>query len=226
MTDTLAPVKPARLIINGQAVDAASGQTFTTTNPATEEPICAVAEGGAEDVDRAVQAARAAFDKGVWSRIAGAAEIWNALEACGLPEILGVWNHEGAPATRFTVIQIRQRYPGHARNVLHVASNCMAGAYNGKWTVVVDDDVDCSDIDQVLWAMGTRFDPMTDIDLVQKAWSSGRDPMFLPGNFNNRILIDACIPYNRKLRGEFPKVVEVPNDVRAQLKAKFSLVFK
>jgi hypothetical protein len=67
---------------------------------------------------------------------------------------------------------------------------------------------------------------VTDIDLVQKAWSSGRDPMFLPGNFNNRILIDACVPYNRKLKGEFPKVVEVPEDVRAQLKAKFPQVFK
>jgi hypothetical protein len=50
--------------------------------------------------------------------------------------------------------------------------------------------------------------------------------MFLPGNFNNRILIDACVPYNRKLKGEFPKVVEVPNDVRVQLKAKFPHVFK
>jgi hypothetical protein len=74
--------------------------------------------------------------------------------------------------------------------------------------------------------MGTRFDPVTDIDVVQKAWSSGRDPMFLPGNFNNRILIDACMPYNRKLKGEFPKVVEVPDNVRAQLKAKFPQVFK
>ena len=55
MTDTLAPVKPARLIINGEAVDAASGRTFTTVNPATEEPLCAVAEAGAEDVDRAVR---------------------------------------------------------------------------------------------------------------------------------------------------------------------------
>jgi UbiD family decarboxylase len=80
-------------------------------------------------------------ETGLLKGIAGAAEIWKALEACGLPEILGVWNHEGAPATRFTVIQIRQRYPGHARNGLHVAANCMAGAYNGKWTVVVDDDV-------------------------------------------------------------------------------------
>ncbi len=69
MTDTLAPVKPARLIIGGKAVDAASGKTFTTVNPATEEPICAVAEAGVEDVDRAVQAARVAFDDGPWPRM-------------------------------------------------------------------------------------------------------------------------------------------------------------
>lgn len=163
-------------------------------------------------------------ETGLLKGIAGAAEIWKALEACGLPEILGVWNHEAGPATRFTVIQIRQRYPGHARNVLHVASSCSAGAYNGKWTVVVDEDIDASDLDQVLWAMCTRFDPITDIDTIQKAWSSGRDPMFLPGNFNNRILVDACIPYDRKLKGKFPTVVEVSPELRAKLKAKWGKI--
>ncbi len=69
MTDTLSPVKPGKLIINGEAVDAASGRTFMTTNPATEEPICQVAEAGAEDVDRAVQAARAAFESGPWPKM-------------------------------------------------------------------------------------------------------------------------------------------------------------
>ena len=68
MTDTLAPVKPGKLIINGEAVDAASGATFTTSNPATEEAITQVASAGAEDVDRAVKAARAAFD-GPWGRM-------------------------------------------------------------------------------------------------------------------------------------------------------------
>ena len=68
MTDTLAPVKPARLIINGEAVNAASGATFTTMNPATEEPICEVAQAGPEDVDRAVKAARAAFE-GSWGKM-------------------------------------------------------------------------------------------------------------------------------------------------------------
>ncbi|HXJ67841.1 MAG TPA: aldehyde dehydrogenase family protein, partial [Verrucomicrobiae bacterium] len=68
MAETLAPVKPGRLIIDGRAVDAASGATFTTVNPATEEPITTVAEAGPEDVDRAVKAARAALD-GAWSKM-------------------------------------------------------------------------------------------------------------------------------------------------------------
>src|SRR5207248_489535 len=111
--------------------------------------------------------------------------------------VLGVAN---GPATRFTAIQIKQRYPGHSRNALHVACSCQGGAYAGKWTVVVDEDIDAGDLDQVLWAMCTRFDPVTDIDLIQKAWASKRDPLYLPGNFNNRILVDACIPYDKKLK--------------------------
>jgi UbiD family decarboxylase len=164
-------------------------------------------------------------ETGLLKGIAGAAEIWRALDACGLPDIMGVWNHEAGPATRFTAIQIRQRYPGHARNVLHVASNCQGGAYAGKWTVVVDDDIDAGELDQVLWAMCTRFDPVTDIDLIQKAWASKRDPLYLPGNFNNRILIDACIPYEKKLAGTFPTVVDVSSELRAKLRAKFPALF-
>ena len=69
MTQALATVKPGKLILDGQAVDAASGKTIVTMNPATEEPVCAVAEAGPEDVDRAVAAARAAFESGPWSRM-------------------------------------------------------------------------------------------------------------------------------------------------------------
>jgi phenylacetaldehyde dehydrogenase len=56
-----------KLLINGEWVDAASGRTFESLNPATEEVLASVARGEAEDVDRAVRAARAAFDDGaVW----------------------------------------------------------------------------------------------------------------------------------------------------------------
>jgi len=164
-------------------------------------------------------------ETGLLKGIAGAAQIWRTLDACGIPDVLGVWNHEAGPATRFTAIQLRQRYPGHARNALHIASNCQGGAYAGKWTVVVDEDIDAGDLDQVLWAMCTRFDPVTDIDLIQKAWASKRDPLYLPGNFNNRILVDACIPYEKKLNKTFPIVVDVSGDLRSKLRAKFPALF-
>jgi phenylacetaldehyde dehydrogenase len=60
---------PRQLFINGQWTDAASGRTFETPNPATGATLASVAEGDAEDIDRAVQAARAAFDDGPWSRM-------------------------------------------------------------------------------------------------------------------------------------------------------------
>src|SRR5271167_4453826 len=58
---------PNQLFIGGNWVDALSGETFTTLNPATGEVLAEVASGGAADVDRAVVAARAAFETGAWS---------------------------------------------------------------------------------------------------------------------------------------------------------------
>jgi phenylacetaldehyde dehydrogenase len=60
---------PRQLFINGQWVDAASGKTFETPNPATGETLARIAEGDVEDVNRAVTAARRAFDSGPWSRM-------------------------------------------------------------------------------------------------------------------------------------------------------------
>jgi phenylacetaldehyde dehydrogenase len=58
-----------KILINGQWVAAASGKTFPTYNPSTGEVLSNVAEGDREDIDRAVQAARAAFETGPWSKI-------------------------------------------------------------------------------------------------------------------------------------------------------------
>jgi len=61
--------KTRKMLINGKWVDAASGKTFPTYNPATGEVLARVAEGDREDIDRAVKAARAAFESGPWSRL-------------------------------------------------------------------------------------------------------------------------------------------------------------
>ena len=61
--------KTRTMLINGKWVDSASGKTFPTYNPATGEVLSNVAEGDKEDIDRAVKAARAAFETGPWSKI-------------------------------------------------------------------------------------------------------------------------------------------------------------
>jgi phenylacetaldehyde dehydrogenase len=61
--------KTGKLLINGKWVDAASGKTFATYNPATGEVLANVAAGDKEDINRAVKAARAAFETGPWSKI-------------------------------------------------------------------------------------------------------------------------------------------------------------
>jgi acyl-CoA reductase-like NAD-dependent aldehyde dehydrogenase len=72
MTTTETKIPPRRLFLDGDWADAASGETFETVNPATEEPITTVARAGAEDVDRAVRAARRAFEQGPWPKMPAA----------------------------------------------------------------------------------------------------------------------------------------------------------
>jgi len=58
--------RPRKMFVNGKWVDSASGKTFPTYNPATGEVMARVAEGDREDIDRAVKAARRAFESGPW----------------------------------------------------------------------------------------------------------------------------------------------------------------
>jgi aldehyde dehydrogenase (NAD+) len=65
-------VRDQKMLVGGKWVDAASGKTFETINPATGDVICRVAEGDKADVDRAAQAARQAFESGPWPKMSAA----------------------------------------------------------------------------------------------------------------------------------------------------------
>jgi 4-hydroxy-3-polyprenylbenzoate decarboxylase len=152
--------------------------------------------------------------------------LWKELERAGIPEIKGVWRYEQAGTRFFNVISIKQRYYGHARQVLHVAAQTAAGAYAGRWVVVVDDDIDPADIDQVLWALGTRCQPATDIEFIHRSRSTPLDPLCFDKNKNyytSLALVDACIPYEEK--DNFPRATGATPEYIEEVTRKWKWLF-
>jgi 4-hydroxy-3-polyprenylbenzoate decarboxylase len=99
-----------------------------------------------------------------------AASIWGQLEMAGVTDVVGVWQHV---AQLMTVVALKQRYAGHAKRAALIAA---ANSYMGRLVVVVDDDVDPSNLADVMWAVTTRCEPSEQIDIVRNAWSSALDP--------------------------------------------------
>ena len=100
------------------------------------------------------------------------------MPAC--PDVQQVWCHEIGGARMFHGVSIKQRYPGHAVQAGHIAAQCGASAYASKYIVVVDDDVDVTNLDQLLWAMLTRTDPKESIQFIEGSWDSPADPRLSP----------------------------------------------
>ena len=98
-------------------------------------------------------------------------------------------------------------------------------AYGNRWTIVVDDDIDPSNLQEVIWAMGTRCDPKEDIEIIRKCWSSKIDPMVFNNQYyNSRAVVDACIPYEH--RNDFSPVAETSAELKAKMYAKYASQFR
>ena len=108
----------------------------------------------------------------------------------GVPDVVAAWAHEVGTSRLLLVVAIKQRYGGHAKQAGHVAAMCHAGAYAGRYVIVVDEDIDPSNLEEVMWAVLTRSDPATSIDFITNAWSTPLDPRIPPeqkarGDFTN-----------------------------------------
>jgi 4-hydroxy-3-polyprenylbenzoate decarboxylase len=92
----------------------------------------------------------------------------------------------------------------------------------GRFVIVVDEDIDPSNNDDVLWAVSTRCDPERDIDIMRDCWSGPLDPVIPTERkgSNSKALINACRPWSWKDR--FPPVAESSPEVYAAVRAKYA----
>jgi len=160
-------------------------------------------------------------DTGAFHSIFGSAIQYNELIRSGIPGVKGVWLFESS-GTYFAVVSIKQMYPGHSKQagVLLAQSRTIAGV--GRYVIVVDEDIDPTNIEDVLWAMSFRSDPEKDIDILRRCMSIPLDPLIRKPTtslFSSRAIIDACKPFD--WINEFPKVVKLDSSVAAELREKW-----
>jgi UbiD family decarboxylase len=148
-----------------------------------------------------------------------AASIWANLEASGVTDIAGAWQHV---AQLMTVVALRQRYAGHSKRTGLIAA---AQSYMARIVVTVDEDVDPSDLADVMWAIATRCEPSESVDILRNAWSSALDPRITAADRNrgqtshSKMIIDACKPF--AWRNEFPTISALSQDEARAIEDKW-----
>lgn len=159
--------------------------------------------------------------------------LWDYLEAVGIPGIVDVWCPEVGHGSMLQVIAITQKYAGHSVEVGGIAS--LLHSYMNKYTVVVDDDIDPSNINQIVWAIETRTDPVRSIHITEGCHTSSRDPAISPQEkgkykvapkplYTSKCFIDACQPYTWK--DDWYPVVRSSHELRARIIDKYGAALR
>jgi UbiD family decarboxylase len=161
---------------------------------------------------------------GAYYAIMRSARILDDLIRLGVPGVVAAYSHPAAASGwGMVVVSIQQKYPGHSAQVLALAAQCPAAAYYTKWIIVVDEDVDPTDFNDVLWALSTRCHPSEDIDFLRNTWSTQLDPSRVELEmrpYGSKVLINACKPH-RYLKN-FPQPTMLRKSTYDRVRARWS----
>lgn len=128
--------------------------------------------------------------------------IWDQLERAGVPAVKGVWSPPAAGNRLMTVVSIDSQYAGHGKQAGLIASQCGAGVEMNRLTVVVDDHVDITNMEDVMWAVVARCDPARSVDIIERTKGAridiGQAPADRELRMTSRMIIDATTPFEWK----------------------------
>ncbi|WP_327311769.1 UbiD family decarboxylase [Streptomyces sp. NBC_01243] len=147
---------------------------------------------------------------------------WDHLEASGVQNIKGVWAYA---RQLMMVVSIEQTGAGDAMHALLAAAGRKRTGGMERYFVVVDEDIDITDINHVLWAMFTRVDPAESIQVL-RAPTTAIDPRLSPGKraagdlSMGIVLIDACKPFAWK--DQYPAANRVDETARDELRKRWA----
>jgi phenylphosphate carboxylase beta subunit len=152
--------------------------------------------------------------------------LWRDLEHMGVPGIRGVCCPPETGGYFTAIVSIKQLYLGHARQVATACVSVASGNYSTKLVVVVDDDIDPSNLSEVWWAIGMRYQPDRGTDILNRGRCSPIDPSLHMGdkNYTSRILIDATIPFEWEEKDR-PVVIKLTDEVVKRVQTRWEEFF-
>lgn len=163
-----------------------------------------------------------ACEMGAYHCIMRAARIHNSLVQQGMTGIRGVYVHPAAASGMcMAVVSLKQMRAGHATQALALIAQCVAAPYL-KWIIAVDEDVDPTDFDQVVWALSTRCNPSDDLDILRNTWTYRSDTSLAPEArpFGSKVLVNACTPYRQLAQG--PRRTLLRRDIYQRVAGRWS----
>jgi 4-hydroxy-3-polyprenylbenzoate decarboxylase len=142
--------------------------------------------------------------------------------------VAGVYSlYQPCQAGSFLVaVAIKQRYPGHAKQAALAALASHGTIFMNKAVVVVDDDVNPADLNDVIFAITTRCNPVEDIDVIRGIPGLMLDPRIAPerravgDSTTSTMLINACRPWS--MRNSYPRVNIVSKTLQDEALAKWN----
>jgi len=161
---------------------------------------------------------------GAYYAIMRSARILDDLGRLGVSGVVGAYAHPAAASGwGIVVVAMQQQYAGHAAQVLALTAQCPAAAYYTKWIIAVDEDIDPTDFNEVMWALSTRCHPAEDIDVLRNTWSTGLDPsqhIAEQRPYGSKALINACKPH-RYIK-QFPPSTLLRREVYERVSARWA----
>ncbi|MBI4322408.1 MAG: UbiD family decarboxylase [Chloroflexi bacterium] len=171
---------------------------------------------------------------GIRGGFTGSALVWDQMERAGVRGIKGVsFSHGG----RLMVVSIKNSYAGHSKQAGLVASQTHAGGHSGGYVIVVDEDIDPSNLSDVMWAIIMRTNPARAVQVLEHCWGSQttlQDPSRVQpapyamrpekATYNSFAIIDACKPL--EWDPSWHQEVRISSELKQQVLSKWGDVLR
>jgi len=141
-------------------------------------------------------------DNGVMNAIKKSGRTWEQLDQVGVDGLNGVYSPP--ECNELTIVSLEQQYAGHVQEVLGLTAHLTG---RQKIAIAVDEDIEPTDLNEVFWALDTRFSPEHNLQMLTETQGFSLDPA-LPEDmrdWGSKVLIDATKNYRYYDKGEFPE---------------------